>query len=951
MRVSFLLDLISQGLLILCQKVCRQLSLLSLISAVILTAPFATAQYSAAIDIPFSRFTLDNGLTLLVHEDPKAPIVTVNVWYHVGSKDERPGITGFAHLFEHLMFNGSENYNDEWFLPLQNAGGTDLNGTTWFDRTNYFQNVPAPALDMVLWMESDRMGHFINAVTQERLDEQRDVVKNEKRQGDNRPYGKAEYLQLAAMFPNGHPYSWSTIGSMDDLDAASLDDVKQWFGTYYGAANATLVIAGDIKADAALAKVKHYFADIDAGPPLAKRERWIAKRHETTRDVMYDKVPQSRLTRAWNTPPFGDKDNVALELTAAILAQGKNSRLYQRLVYQDKLATSVNAMQQGFEIAGMFELEVYLKPGVAMSEVEAIVDEELTKFINKGPSKLELQRVKTSVFASQTRALEKIGGFSGKAQTLARYQTYLGDAGFFKTDLGYLESASKSELKDAAKKWLSNGDYILEIHPMPEYSKASEGADRSALPGPGGVPELSLAAPTEFFLSNGLRVLLAERNAVPVTEMTMQLAGGYSVDPKGKLGLAAITAAMLDEGTKAMDALEIAERAELLGANIGASASLDSTAVSLSALNVNLDESLALFVDVLRYPEFPEQELARVKSNWQDKIAQEESSPFSIALRRLPPLLYGDDHAYGIPFTGSGYKQTVDSIARTDLLAFHQQQFTADNATLIIVGATNQQTITPLLEKYLGDWQLGASKQAVLTDDLETGVFGITGSESESKPPKAIIYLIDKPGSPQSLILGGQLVPATAWSESYKLDMASEILGGSFTSRINMNLREAKGWAYGARTIAVDALGPRPLLYYAPVQSDKTAESLQELLREAKEYGSSRPPSEAELTRFKSSFVRSLPGKYETNRAVLGAFADMVEFNRPLDYIARNQTEVESLTVDDLVPVIAQQIKPEQTIWLVVGDLKTIEAPVRAANIAEVVVLDDMPEGVAEEKQ
>ena len=896
----------------------------------------AHAQYAENIDIPYERFVLDNGLTLLVHEDHKAPIVTVNIWYHVGSKDEKPGITGFAHLFEHLMFNGSENYNDEWFLPLQNAGGTDLNGTTWFDRTNYFQNVPTPALDMVLWMESDRMGHFINAVTQERLDEQREVVKNEKRQGDNRPYGKAEYLQLAAMFPSGHPYSWSTIGSMDDLDAASLDDVKQWFATYYGAANATLVIAGDISPQQALEKVQHYFGDIDAGPPLAKRERWIAKRNESSRDVMFDEVPQSRLSRAWNTPPFGDKDNTLLEISAAILAQGKSSRLYQRLVYDEKLLSSVSAAQTGFEIAGMFEIEAYLKPGADMQQVEKIIDEELQRFIDKGPSNKELHRVKTAIFAGEIRGLEKIGGFSGKAQTLAKYQTYLNDASLFKTDLNRLQNATKNEIKAAAKRWLSNGDYNLEVHPMPEFTTAEKGADRSSLPDPGEVPSLTLEPPQEFFLSNGLRVLLSPRYAVPVTEMTLQFAGGYSADPKDKLGLASITAAMLDEGTDSLDALEIAEQAEELGASIGAGASLDTAALSLSALNANLEPSLKLFVDILRQPAFPDKELSRVKSNWLDRISQEESSPFSIALRCLPPLLYGEDHNYGIPFTGSGFKQTVESIQRADLQQFHQQNYHAGNATLIVVGAVDESSIKPLLEKYLGDWR-GADSNAA--NNASSTSQAVSSMKTPASAPT--IYLIDKPGSPQSLILGGQLVEKTASPDNHKLDMANKILGGSFTSRVNMNLREDKGWAYGARTIAVDAQGERPLLYYAPVQTDKTTESLQELLKEVNQYRADKPPTVKELERFKSSFVRSLPGKYETNRAVLNAFAEIVEFGRPLDYIAVNQQQVSALSVDDLLPVIKRSMQPEQMIWLIVGDLKTIEAPLRAAEIAEIVLLED----------
>ncbi len=906
----------------------------------VLLSPLSHADVTENIDIPYTEFELDNGLTLLVHEDNKAPIVTVNIWYHVGSKDERPGITGFAHLFEHLMFNGSENYDGEWFLPLQEAGGTDLNGTTWFDRTNYFQNVPAPALDMVLWMESDRMGHFINAVTQERLDEQRDVVKNEKRQSDNRPYGKAQYVQLAAMFPAGHPYSWSTIGSMEDLEAASLDDVKDWFARFYGAANATLVIAGDVDPEQAFVKVKHYFGDIASGPSQNKQERWIAKRHETRREILFDDVPQTRLTRAWNTPPFGDHDHLALQVVASVLAQGKNSRLYQRLVYQEQLATSVVASQQGFEIAGMFELEVYLKPNADIARVESILTEEVELLIKKGVSRKELQRVKTTVMASQIRSLEKIGGFSGKAQTLARYHTYLGEAKLFKRDLSRLNSMTRRQLKAAAERWLSNGDYNLVIKPQKSYQVAEHGADRSSLPSPGAVPVLNLPEPEEFFLSNGLRVLFTQRSAVPVTEILMQFGSGYAADPSNQLGIASVTAAMLDEGAANMSALDIADKLEMLGAGISVSASLDSSTVSLSALDDNFEASLALFSNVIRQPDFPEDELKRVKSNWLDKIVQEQASPFSIALRRLPPLLYGEDHVYGIPFTGSGYKDTVSSIERNHLIDFHQANYGVDNATLMIVGGLPRTTIEPLLEKYFNSWSV---VDVALHDELnqKSEMFSKTERKSATvvAPDQAIIYLIDKPNASQSLILGGQLLPPTGAEDAHIINMASKILGGSFNSRINMNLREDKGWAYGARTIAADALSQRPLLYYAPVQADKTTESLQELIREANAFISDHPPTVEELNRFKASFVRSLPGKFETNRSVLGALSGMVEFERPLNHIEQQQRLIGDLTVSDLLPSIAQHINPASMVWLIVGDLSQVQSSLEQADIAPIIIL------------
>lgn len=893
------------------------------------SAAVAHSQFADEIDIEYEKFVLDNGLTLLVHEDHKAPIVTVNVWYHVGSKNERPGITGFAHLFEHLMFNGSENYQGEWFLPLEKAGGTDLNGTTWFDRTNYFQTVPTPALDMVLWMESDRMGHFLGAITQEGLDEQRSVVQNEKRQGDNKPYGKAGYVQLEGMFPEGHPYRWSTIGSMEDLNAASVDDVKEWFETYYGASNAVLVLAGDIKSEEAFARVKHYFGDIDPGPALKKPERWIAKRNESSRDVLYDEVAQARLTKSWNTASFGEADSIYLEIAAKVLAGGKNSRLYKRLVYEDQIASSVAAGQVPLEIAGIFEIEAYAKPGVDLADIEAAIDEELQEFLRKGPTRKELQRIKTSHFSGLIRGLEKIGGFAGKAQLLATYETYLGDAGRYKKEMQTYESASPQDIQKAAGFWLSSGDHNLEIHPRPKYQTAEKGADRSELPGPGEAPELDFPEIIEYQLDNGIQVLQVQRGELPIVSMSMQFDAGYAADKPEQLGVAGMMSAMLDEGSKNYTALEFAKRAEELGASIRAGSSLDTHSVTLSALSQNLKESLDLYKEAILYPSFDQSELERVRSNWLDRIAREKTDPFSLALRKLPPLLFGDGHPYGIPFTGSGTEQSVKAISADDLHGFHDTWIRPDNAKLIIVGNLSRELIEPMLNKAFGNWQAPGNK---LPNKM---------LETVKQADKTVIYLLDKPGSPQSLVIGGQLLPPTNDAESIPLNMAVRILGGSFNARLNMNLREDKGWAYGARANASNAAGQRPLIYYAPVQIDKTVDSLRELIREGKDYLGSTPATQEELDRSRDGILRGLPGRYETNGAVLNTLSDILRFKRPLNYVEKYQADIEALSTSDIQSAANQYLMPDRTIWLVVGDLSEIEKPLRDSGIAEIRVIQD----------
>jgi zinc protease len=491
-----------------------------------LLSSYALADNLSDINIPYEKFVLPNGLTVIVHEDHKAPIVAVNVWYHVGSKDERPGRTGFAHLFEHLMFNGSENFNDEFFRPLEPAGATKMNGSTWFDRTNYFQNVPVSAVDLTLWLESDRMGHLVGAIDQKKLDEQRGVVQNEKRQGENRPYGHVDELITRSTYPVGHPYSWDTIGSMEDLNAASLDDVKEWFRQYYGAANATLVLAGDITVADARAKVEKYFGDIPSGPTIQRQQQWVAKMVGEKRAMIQDHVPLARIYKTWNIPGSTTRDFTMLDVASDILGSGKNSRLYKRLVYKDQLAQSVSVGVGPFEIASQFQVIVTLKPGGDARQVEKVIDEEMAEFLSKGPTAEELERVKTAAYAGFVRGLERIDGSGGKSYILAESQVFGGSPDFYRTRLKWAQEATPKDIQAAAKQWLSDGVFVLNVVPTPEYTVARTGADRSKLPALGTPPELNLPPLQRFTLSNGLKVALAARHNAPVVDMTLIIDAG-----------------------------------------------------------------------------------------------------------------------------------------------------------------------------------------------------------------------------------------------------------------------------------------------------------------------------------------------------------------------------------------------------------------------------------------
>ena len=896
----------------------------------LLTGTAGTAAQEAADapipEIPYESFVLDNGLRLIVHEDPKAPIVAVNVWYHVGSKNEKPGKTGFAHLFEHLMFNGSENYDQDYFKPFERAGATDMNGTTNPDRTNYFQNVPAPALDLALWMESDRMGHLLGAVDQAKLDEQRGVVQNEKRQGENWPYGVVRQLLAENSYPDEHPYSWTTIGSMEDLEAASLEDVHEWFEGYYGPNNAVLVVAGDVDPDAVHEKVKRYFGSIEAGPPVAKHRAWVAKREGEKRQVVQDRVPQARIYKVWNVPEWGSRDADLLDLATEVLAGGKTSRLYRRLVYDDQIATDVNAFVLQREIGSQLRIQATARPGQSLADVEAALDEELDRFLAEGPTEEELDRVKTAKRAGLIRGMERIGGFGGKSDVLAEHAVYAGDPSFYLERAERMAAATPADLREAAGRWLPDGVYVLEVHPYPEYGTSAEDADRTSLPDAGAVPEATFPGIQRATLSNGLEVLLAERHAVPLVELSLHVDAGYAADQFGIPGTADLAMDMLDEGTGARSALEISAELDRLGARLGTGSNLDVSTVSLSALRENLDASLELFADVALNPAFPEADFQRLKRQQTAAIQREKAQPVTMALRVFPTLLYGEGHAYSNPLTGSGTRASVERITREDLRSFHETWFRPNHATLVAAGDITMEELRPRLERLFAGWEPGEVPEKNLAE--------VSHRES------SVIYLLDRPQAQQSVIFAGHVAPPKANPREVALEAMNSILGGTFTSRLNMNLREEKHWSYGARSLLYPARGQRPFVVYAPVQTDRTAESLQEIASELRGIRGPEPVTEDELRKVKDQETRGAAGRWETLGALEGALAEIVRFGLDDDHPHTYADEVMALGLDDVSTVADETLRPDRLIWVVVGDREKIESAIRETGLGEIRPID-----------
>lgn len=882
---------------------------------------------NAELDILFEEFYLDNGLRVIVHEDRKAPIVAVTLWYHVGSRNEVTGKTGFAHLFEHLMFNGSENYDGEYFAPFQEVGATGMNGTTNTDRTNYFQTVPTTALDLAMWMESDRMGHLLGAIDQDKLDEQRGVVQNEKRQRENQPYGRAFDYIVGNVFPEGHPYSWTTIGSMEDLDAATLEDVYEWFRTYYGPNNATLVLAGDVNVETARETVQRHFGHIPPGPPLTRMDTWVPRLEQDRRMVTEDRVPQARVYKTWPIPEWGSIDSEWLALADGVLSEGQNSRLHQRLVYEEQVATDIGGYVFLGELSGTYTIYATAQPGQDLAEVERMMDEEIQRFFDHGPTREELERVITQTRASFIRGIERVGGFGGKSGILAEGAVFGGRPDAFKESLEILSSVRPENLRDAAREWLSNGAFILEVHPFDEQLIASsDDVDRSQLPIPDTFPSTPFPDLERAELSNGMQLIVARRDAVPVVYLSLQLNAGFASDQFSAPGTAGLAINMLDQGTDTRSTLEISEELAQLGAVLRTGSNLDYSFVSLSALKENLEDSVAIYSDLILNPAFPDEELVRQKRLSISQIQREKTTPMSMALRIFPALIYGEGHAYSLPMTGSGTEEAISAITRDDLLAFHDTWFKPNNATMIVVGDTDVEEIRPVLESYLADWS---------PDDIPQ-----KNIPTVALPNSSRVVLIDRPGSEQSMIIGGQLVFPRSDERELALQTVNDIFGGNFTSRINMNLREDKAWSYGVRSMMVDTMNQRPFIVYAPVQSDRTADSLAELDRELRELLRERPVEEEEVSTSKKRNTLTLPGRWETARAVAGDIAQIVRFGLPDDYWNSYADLVSAVSVEETNTTARTELKPDQLIWIVVGDLSEIESEVRALGLGELDLMD-----------
>ena len=881
---------------------------------------FNRSQY----EIKYQKFVLDNGLTLIVHEDKSVPIVGVNMWYHVGSRNEQRGKTGFAHLFEHFFFNGSENHPSGFREAMDDIGANNRNGTTNTDRTNFFEDVPVSALERTLFLEADRMGFLANYISKEMLERERGVVQNEKRQGENQPYGRVFSEISEKVYPYSHPYSWSTIGSMDDLNAASLDDIKDWYATYYAPNNAVISLAGDIAPEKALGLVKKYFGDIKPGPPLARTEKWIPALDRNIRDEMQDRVPQARIYRVYHAPNWRDKELQDLSLFADVLSGSKSARLDKRLVYEKELVTDVSVYVNDGELASSLIFIATVKPGIDPAVVESEMDAVVREALDKGVSAEELQRAQSRNLAAFLRGTERLGGFGGRSDILAESMTY-GDApDFYLNRLEWMATATPEQVKTTANKWLKANDYTMLVKPFDKLEANKMIVDRTKVPTLDKAPEISFPQVQRAKLKNGLNVILLERHSAPIVNVSLAVDAGYSSDSSDKAGLATLALALMEEGTKTRDTFEIVNQLDSLGARLNTRSSVDMSFVSLQSTAANLKPSLEIMADVALNPAFPQNQFQIQKQNRLAQIGQEKASPNALALRVMPAILFGANHAYGTP--ASGREQTVQTISREDLMKWHADWFKPGSSTIIVAGDTTLPKLMPILEETFNNWQAGTAPKKNLS--------------SVAKTPGKKIYLLDRPGALQSTIVAAHVSEASGQTEDLAAEPVFRNFGGMSTSRLNRNLRLDKHWSYGTSGQLRDARGQRTFFVLAPVQTDKTKEAMVEVKKEIADVAGNRPVTGEEFESIMRNMTLRLPGRFETLSSLESAAIDLINYNLPDDYWANYGKNMRGLTETQLADAAKKFVRSDEVIWIIVGDMEKVERGIRELGYGEVVKLN-----------
>ncbi len=898
-------------------------------------------------ELKYETYTLPNGLKVLTHEDHRLPLVAVDLWYHVGPLNERPGRTGFAHLFEHMMFEGSEHVGEKAHIKfVQSAGATDVNGTTDFDRTNYFETLPSNQLELALWLESDRMGFLMEGLDRTKLANQRDVVRNERRQGEGRPYELAQEQEFHLLFPREHPYYGSVIGSHTDIESARIADVRDFHQQFYTPNNASIAVAGDFDPKALKALLERYFGPIPKGPAVPPVNVTTPPITSQKRATVTDTVQLSQVRIGWLTPPAYTP--AAYDMDSAVFALGgaKASRLDQALVYKSQVAQSVSCNSNSLKLVGVAECVVTAKPGIKLEDLEATVWKEIGRLGTEGPTPAEVESAKAGAMTGKIAGLQRLGGFGGVADTLDSYNQYTGDPGFLPKDVAMLQAVTAASTKAAVARYLTK-DAAVVVYTVPgkkvvndvprspdttdadvkvtnPYAPAFETAQnwRKTPPKPGPAPAVHLPVPETFALSNGMKVFVVEDHSLPVISAVVVSRAGNDSNPTDKAGLASLTTELMSDGTVSRSLEKLAEDQEVIGTSIAPAAQMDGSTTSMTVLTNYAAPGVDLLSDVVQHPAFRTEDLERRRKQRLVRIQQETDNVQQMAFRVGPRLVFADT-PYGTP--GSGTTESVTALNAEDISGFYKGHYGPADSALVFAGDVTQAQARQLAEKYFGQWS-GVAGTAVSLPPAPAG-----------QPTRVVI--VDKPGAPQTALFAfGIGVPANA-PEYPTLRVANYTLGGSFASRINMNLRELHGYTYGAQSQYQSYRAGGQFLAGGLVRTDVTAPAAKELMTEIKNFPA-HPPTDEELTAAKTALVQSLPGQFETTGATAGAVGTIFLYDRPLDFYATLPAKYNAVTSTDVVKVAQEDLHPDQLVIVAAGDRTKIETSLKDAGLGSVEVRD-----------
>jgi len=912
----------------------------------------AQEQPKAAAKLPtlkYETYNLPNGLKVITHEDHRLPLVAVDLWYHVGPLNEKAGRTGFAHLFEHMMFEGSEHVGEKaHFKYVEAAGATDVNGTTSFDRTNYFETVPANQLELALWLESDRMGFLLEGLDREKLANQRDVVRNERRQGEGRPYDLADEEVWHQLFPHDHPYYGDVIGSHADVEAARIADVRDFHQQFYTPNNASIAIAGDFNPAQLKALLTRYFGPIPAGPKVDPVTVTTPPITTQKRVTVTDTVVLPRISFAFLLPGAYKPGDVEGQLLAYVLGGATASRLDQALRYNRGITQEVTCYDQPLQLASIFKCDLTAKPGVKLEDLEAAFWQEVGKLQTAGPTANEVEAARAMDLTQKISGLERLGGFGGVADTLDSYNQYTGDPGYLPKDVARFEAASVQSLRDTAAKYLNQNQAVViscipgkkvvddvprspantdaDVKLTPPYSAQFEEQQnwRKTAPPAGPPVAFHLPIPTRFALKNGMQVYLVHDASLPVVSAYFVTRAGGENNPPQAPGLAGFAADMLKEGTSSLSAIQIAETSELFGTRLNTYAGMDSASGSVNVLTNRAGDAVGLLADVIRHPAFNPPDLDRVRKERLLSIKQEGDSTSAIAQRVGPRLLYGDQ-PYG--FTESGTTASLTAITREQLQDFWSAHYGPADSALVFAGDLTEAEARSLAERTFGDWTGSASADVTLPPP--------------PPPPTTHFVLVDKPGSPQTALYAiGYGIPNNSPIRQ-AVDVMNFTLGGSFSSRINMNLREVHGFTYGAQSFFFHYRDGGPFEAGGLIRSDVTAPAAKELLFELHRILTD-PPTPDELKMAKDASIKSLPGQFETTYSTANAASSIFLYNRPLDYYATLPDRYRAVTPEAVVQAAQATIHPDNLIILAVGDKAKIEPALKQLNLAPIAYADPL---------